>query len=341
MEPTKKISRLDKVLKGKLTCAWRYSFYGAEGVGKTSLAADAPNPIFLDMDGGSACLGVDRYLFRDEVGGHVPASYEDVLAAIEDLTENPHEYKTIVIDTLDTLEPLLWGYVVKHESGRTSALNKGGVKFDSILELGYGNGYALAVEEWRRLAIRLDVLRNKRGMAIVLLAHEQIKTFKSPDSEDYDRRTQRLNDKAAGFIREWADVNGFVCFEDGSGKLKGGDGRVKGFSTGRRLIKLNRTATYDAKTRLALTDQIELEAAHPWRALEAAVLDSDAITLATLEEKITSQCKRINDPEISARVKVATAKAVAEGNKGALSRILRQLEKTDAKSTETATETKA
>jgi hypothetical protein len=32
---------------------------------------------------------------------------------------------------------------------------------------------------------------------------------------------------------------------------------------------------------------------------------------------------------------------VAEGNKGALSRILRQLEKTDAKSTETATETKA
>lgn len=319
-------SRLSSVIKGKLACAKRYVVYGPEGVGKSSLAADAPNPIFFDVDDGSAGLDVARYQFHDGPGGQVPLSYEEVVAGIDDLIENAHDFQTLVVDTLDRLEAILWAYVVKHESGRKSAMNKGGVKFDSILELGYGNGYALAVDEWRRLACKLDLLRSRKNMSIVMLAHAQIRTFKNPEGEDFDRYSLRLNDKAAGFIREWADVTGFACFEQAAGKL-GEEERAKGYSTGRRLLKLTRTATYDAKTRLALPEQVELDPAHPWKPLADAVADSDAQTPVTLASAIEAELANTDSSDLISRVKKATAEAVSKNDKGALSRILHALQK--------------
>jgi GTPase SAR1 family protein len=320
------VSRLDKVIKGKISCAKRFVIYGPEGVGKSSLAADSPAPIFFDVDDGSSGIDVPRYKFRDDAGGYVPLTYEEVLSAIEDLTNNPHTYQTLVIDTADRLESLLWRYVVQHESGRKSAMNKGGINFESVLDLGYGNGFALAVEEWRRLAKKLDELRTKRNMAIVVLAHAQIRTFKNPLGEDYDQYTLRVNEKAGAYLREWADVTGFACYEETSGKLKGDEeGRAKGYSTGRRLLKLAKTATYFAKTRLALPDQVELEPAHPWAPLATAVLDSDAHTPATLAAAIEAELTRLGDAEVSEKARAHVTKGLVEKDKGALSRVLNRL----------------
>jgi hypothetical protein len=163
-------------------------------------------------------------------------------------------------------------------------------------------------------------------MEIVILAHAQIKTFKSPESDDFDRYGLRLHDKAAGFIREWADVTGFACFEETAGKLSD-EGRSKGYSTGRRLIKLVRTATYDAKTRLALPEQVELDPAHPWKPLADAVADSDTQTPVTLAAAIDVELARIGDAELAEKGKPSVTKAVAENDKGALSRMLNSLKK--------------
>jgi AAA domain len=320
------VSRLDKVIKGKIACAKRFVIYGPEGVGKSSLAADAPSPIFFDVDDGSAGIDVPRYKFRDDANGYVPLTYEEILSAIEDLTENPHDYQTLAVDTADRLESLLWHYVVQHESGRKSAMNKGGVTFESVLDLGYGNGFALAVEEWRRLAKKLDELRMKRNMAIVVLAHAQIRTFKNPLGEDYDQYSLRVHEKAGAYLREWADVTGFACYEETAGKLKGDeDGRAKGYSTGRRLLKLAKTATYFAKTRLALPDQVELEPAHPWAPLAAAVVDSDAHTPVTLAAAIEVELARLGDEDVAAKARVYVTKGLAYNDKGALSRVLNRL----------------
>ena len=320
------ISRLDKVIKGKIACAKRFVVYGPEGVGKSSLAADSPSPIFFDVDDGSAGIDVPRYKFRDEPSGYVPLTYEEVLSAIEDLNENPHSYQTLVIDTADRLESLLWRFVVQHESGRKSAMNKGGVSFESVLDLGYGNGFSLAVEEWRRLTKKLDELRMKRNMAIVILAHAQIRTFKNPLGEDYDQYSLRVHEKAGAYLREWADVTGFACYEETSGKLKGDeDGRAKGYSTGRRLLKLAKTATYFAKTRLALPDQVELEPAHPWAPLAAAVVDSYAHTPVTLAAAIEVELIRLGDEDVATKARVHVSKGLADNDKGALSRVLNRL----------------
>jgi hypothetical protein len=318
-------SRLDKISKGKLAVAYRYVIYGPEGVGKSSLAADALAPIFLDVDDGSAGLDVARYSFRDGPGGHVPLSYQEILDAIEDLAANAHSYKTVVIDTADRLEALMWKHILKRES-QPSALNKSGKEFHSIEEFGYGKGYQLAVDEWRDLCRRLDLLRTQRGMTVVILAHAQIRTFKNPEGDDYDRYSLRINEKAGGFLREWADTTGFACFEEGGAKLDP-DAKAKGYSTGKRLLKLVRTATYDAKTRLALPEQVELDPSHPWAPLAAAVVDSDNQTPITLATAIKAELVRLNDPELSEKVNVEVAKAVADNNKGALGRYLNVLRK--------------
>lgn len=323
-------SRLSKAIKGKLAVAYRYVMYGPEGVGKSSLAADAPNPIFFDVDDGSAGLDVTRYKFRDDdAGGHVPLSYAEVIAALEDLENNEHDYKTLVIDTADRLEALMWKHILKRES-QPSALNKSGKEFHSIEEFGYGKGYQLAVDEWRELCRRLDALRSKRGMTIVILAHTQIRTFKNPEGEDYDRYSLRINEKAGGFLREWADTTGFACFEEGGSKLDP-DAKAKGYSTGRRLLKLVRTATYDAKTRLALPEEVELASDHPWAPLAEAIAKSDSQTPVTLAADIETELGRIADAEISAKVRDGVKKAVAENNKGALGRCLLKLKKTQPK----------
>lgn len=318
-------SRLDKINKGKLAVAYRYVVYGPEGVGKSSLAADAPNPIFLDVDDGSAGLDVARYTFRDGPGGHVPLTYAEVIEALDDLAANPHDFKTLVIDTADRLEALMWKHILKRES-QPSALNKSGKEFHSIEEFGYGKGYQLAVDEWRDLCRRLDLLRTHRGMTVVILAHAQIRTFKNPEGDDYDRYSLRIHEKAGGFLREWADMTGFACFEEGGAKLDP-NAKAKGFSTGKRLLKLVRTATYDAKTRLALPEQVELDPSRPWAPLAAAVVDSDNQTPITLASAIKVELERLNDPELSLKVNAEVAKAVADNNKGALGRYLNVLRK--------------
>jgi hypothetical protein len=316
-------SRLGKVQRGRLKAPLRYLFYGPEGIGKSSLAANSPKPIFIDCEDGSGRLDIPRYPFRDEPGGHVPTSYDQIVAAVDDLLHNEHDYQNLVIDTADRLESLIWQKVCKRES-------KVGKELTSIEDFGYGRGFSIAFDEWRAFCAKLDRLRTARGMGIILLGHSQIKAFRDPEGDDYDRYSLRIHEKAAGFLREWADITGFCHFEEGSAKLDGGS-RPKGFSTGRRLIKLQRTAAYDAKTRFALPAEIELDAANPWGPFAKAVDDSINLDVPTLQKLISGEVDRIGDAELKPKVQAAVAEAVKRGEVEALHRFLNDLKKRPAK----------
>lgn len=316
------------VLTGRIITGWRGTFYGAEAVGKSTLGAYSPAPIFIDVEDGTSNLDVARYIFRDGADGHVPRTLSEIYAAIAALLEKEHPFKTVVIDTLDRLESLIWAHILERDSGKQSAMNKAGKKLQSIESYGYGKGYVLALDEWRRLCRQLDQLRLKRGMNVMLLGHAQIRLFKNPEGEDYDRYHLRVNDKAAGFIKEWCDIVGFCCYEEGGAKLSDDDRRAKGYSTGRRLIRLERTAAYDAKTRFPLPDVIELAADNPFAPLGEALQSAPD----NIRASIATELLRLGDPALKKKVSAAVKKAGADA--ATLSRYLNDLKTRNPKEQE-------
>lgn len=316
VEPITPVSRLTKVQRGRIRASLRYCFYGSEGVGKSTLAAHAPDPIWFDIEDGSGQLDVPRYQFRDGDGGHVPHSYEEILSAIDDLTRSPHSFQTLVIDTVDRLESLMWQWMLARDS-------KPGKPLTSLEDYGYGRGYLRAIDEWRALCVRLDRLRATRKVSIILLGHAQVKLYKMPEGDDYDRYNLRIHDKAAGFIKEWADVTGFCTFEEFSSKL--GDDRAKGTSTGRRLLKLERTAAFDAKSRIALPKEVELDPANPWAPFAAAVNDGVNMDPAEIAALIEAETVRIGNPELTAKVQAFTKETLAKNDTATLHRSLLKL----------------
>lgn len=302
-------SRLGQVRKGRIANGKRFCFYGLEAVGKTSLAASAPNPVFIDVDDGSDELSIARYSFRDDERGHVPASMVDIFDALDDLLHGEHDYKTVVLDTVDAIEPLIWKFVCERDSGKKSNLNSTGKTLTSIESYGYGRGYVIALDQWRLLCHKLDQLRVQRKMHAVLLSHTQIRTFKNPEGEDYDRYQLKIRENAAAFLREWCDVVGYCCFEDHAEKLDTKDTRAKGFSTGMRLIMLERTAAFDAKTRLDLPVQVEMTAMDPWAPFREALHRIATCTSAQVQKNIAAQLERLNNPALTASVQQAVAAA--------------------------------
>lgn len=222
----------------------RILLYGPEGVGKTTFASRAPNPIFICSEDGLGRIQAPHF--------PQPKSWEDVLEAIAALTNEKHDYRTLCIDSLDWLEPLCWEHCCTMH------------KKSDIEDFGYGRGYSVALDQWRLLLARLGELRTSRKMHIITVAHSHIRKFSNPEGEDYDRYELKLHAKAAGLWKEWCDVVLFGTYETFVNET---GNRVKGVCTGRRVAYTTRTAAYDAKNRHDLPADIDLS----WQAFAAAM----------------------------------------------------------------------
>lgn len=255
---------LKAITKGRQRAPMRVLLYGVEGVGKSTFGSASPDPVFLGPEDGTGRLEVARF--------PVPETWADVMEAIQTLTVDTHEYRTLVIDTLDWLEPLLWRHVCEVAGEAT------------IESFGYGKGYQVALDGWRVLLAAIERLRAARGMAIVLLAHCQIRPFKNPEGDDYDRYELKLNAKAGGLLKEWVDAVLFAnheTFAQKDAKTK----RVRGLSTGARLIYTQRTGAYDAKNRDGLPESLPLSWEDFWAAVEAGQPTSSANLREEIERK--------------------------------------------------------
>lgn len=272
----------------------RLLLVGTEGIGKTSFAAEAPDPIFICAeDGIPAILGeVPRF--------PAPESLADVLDAIRTLIREQHEFKTFVIDTVDWLEPIIWNELCARN------------KWENIESPGYGKGYVAAAEEWRKLLGALDILRNRKGMEVILLAHAAIRTFQNPMGGDYSRYEAKINKNAAALVKEWTDTNLFAIHEEFVRLDNKGKETRKGISTGRRVIYTQRTAAWDAKNRYALPPELPLcyadyaaarEAAQPASLEDLQAEVALLLSQLVLSEQDTNQTKRA--------IEVATGKGAA------------------------------
>jgi hypothetical protein len=238
--------RLASVTRGKSERPFRILLYSPEGCGKTTFAASAPDPIFIGTEDGSSYVDVARF--------QRPKTWEDIAESVGALEREDHKYKTLVIDTLDWAEPLCWAKVIADAPNA-----KDGKKPESIEEVGggYGKGFQAALDIWRQLVSGLERLQANKQMHVILLAHSILKTYRNPEGEDFDRYTMKFNEKASGLFREWCDELLFANFETFATKDK--NKRIRGVSSGTRLIYTTRRAAFDAKTRRSLPESLPLD----------------------------------------------------------------------------------
>ena len=209
--------------------------YGPEGIGKSTLASAFVTPVFLDTENGTHHLDVLRF---PEVN-----AWADATRAIDQLANTQHEFRTLVIDTVDWLEKRLAEDICRRA-------NKA-----SIEDFGYGKGYVLLAEEFAAFLNSLDALMRNKGMHIVLLAHATIKKFEQPDAAgSYDRYELKLSKQVAPLVREWCDLLLFANYftrvaESDTGRKRGVGGRE-------RVLYTSHTAAWDAKNRHGLEDKL-------------------------------------------------------------------------------------
>lgn len=225
------------IVKGKQKTAIRCCCYGAEGIGKSTFASQFPDPLFIDVEGGTKQLDISRF--------PQPETWNELLEMVDAVIEDPTICKTLVIDTADRAEMLL----------TTQLLSEG--KVDSIEKYGggYGKGYTALAERFNKdLLMRLDKLIAK-GVNVTLIAHAAMRKLESPDEPPYDRWELKVSKKIAPLIKEWTDI---LCFMKYEQVVIEENGRNKAKGKAKRIMIFNHRPTCDAKNRFGLEDDLPL-----------------------------------------------------------------------------------
>ena len=230
-----------QITRGITARAQKVVIYGPEGIGKSSFAAQFPDPVFIDTEGSTDNMDVARL--------DKPSSWTMLMNEIAFIKANPDSCKPLVVDTID------WAESLAVESVCAQHGKKG------IEDFGWGNGYTYVREEIGRFLNSLSELIDL-GINVVLTAHAQIKTFTQPDEMgSYDRYELKLGKKTssqtAPLVKEWADMVLFCNYEtivmtDKKSKKSKAQG-------GQRVMYTQHHPAWDAKNRHNLPNKLPLD----------------------------------------------------------------------------------
>lgn len=236
----------------------RIFLYGVQGIGKSTFAAGAPNPYFLNLEDGVDHVKLPSANVSDKL-----TTWRDVIDHLLALSQQEHPFKTLVVDSVDWLEAIIHDQVATEK------------KVNSIEDIGYGKGYVFAMNYWEQFVAALDDLRNNRGMVIILLAHNQIRKFDDPTTDSYDRYNVKLHKQAGEKLMEWADAVLFAGYETFiKSEDAGFNKKVKKGTANRRLLFTQETPAYIAKNRYGLPPKLDFPQVDAWGVFQNAVIQN-------------------------------------------------------------------
>lgn len=223
------------ITKGKKLSAQKVVIYGVEGIGKSTFAAQFPDPLFSDTEGSTNALDVSRF--------DAPNVWEDLIDQAK-YVKTHQPCSTYVVDSIDWAEKLCMEALCK-----TSAKK-------SIEDFGYGKGYTLLAEEIARyLNLLQDIVDN--GINVVLVAHSIIRKIERPDDENsFDRYELKLQKKTAPLVKEWCDMLLFCNYQTYTQKDSNGKVKAQGKA---RMMFTSYNPVWDAKNRHGLPDELPFE----------------------------------------------------------------------------------
>lgn len=229
-----------KLSKGIARRPLKIVLTGVEGVGKTTFAANAPKPIFADLERGSSTFDVTRF---PEV-----ETWDQLLDCLTYLYETGHaDYETFVIDSLSVAERFAGQKVARQNN------------VDSVEEVPYGKGHGMVGDEFDSLLRGCDALVNK-GMNVILVCHSVIRRFDDPAGDSYDTYDIALSKRTAPRVKQWGDT---ILFADhDKSTVQKGEGfhkRTVAKSYGDRIMFTEHRATHVAKNRFGLPEKMPLD----------------------------------------------------------------------------------
>jgi hypothetical protein len=261
--------------------------YGVEGVGKTTFATKAPNPLFADIEGGSKRVNAKR--LSDFSG------LSEFWAFLSWFLETDHGYQTLVIDSLSEFERFAWQKTCEEE-GAHSIEDVGG---------GFQKGYIVALKQWELLKQAIRQIQTRKGTNVIFIGHADVKTFTDPTTNSaYDRYQLKLHKHAAAFLREWVDFIGFANYHVVT-KGKENAAKQKAYGDSTRKLYTERRPAWDAKNRLGLPLEIQFDYA---AYAAAAHADPEAKAKAILEN-LNTLINDVKDPKMAQTMRETVAKA--------------------------------
>lgn len=178
--------------------------YGTPGCGKSTFAARAKNVdkiLFLDLENGHSAIKKelgDRYN-----GAHI-SDFGMFHSVLNSLQTRPHDYKYLVIDTVDWLETIVHNEVCRKYNARSI--------YDGSNQMtNYNKGPGLAKKELDDILAKLDLLITSRGICVILLAHAQISKSESLEDGTEKVYSMKTMDKMTSkLFTEWPDIIAFA-----------------------------------------------------------------------------------------------------------------------------------
>jgi len=226
-----------EIKSGKIQKPQRVVIYGVEGIGKTTLAAAFPNPVFVDVEESSGHIDVARV--------DTPTSWPMLLAELDEFIKDTHGFQTLVIDSAD------WSEALAKKDICAAA------KVTAIGDVSYGVLYQRLSVQWGMFLQKLTAIAQK--MNVVLTCHAQLYKFEQPDEiGQYDRWTLKLQQSfkvdLCAMTKEWGDMvlfcnyKTFVQKTDGKNKAQGGE----------RYMYASHHPAWDAKNRHNLAEELPM-----------------------------------------------------------------------------------
>jgi hypothetical protein len=230
-----------EIIRGKIKGAKKICIYGPEGIGKSTFAAQFPDPLFIDTEGSTKDLDVARF--------PAPSSWNMLLNEVAEVKKNTGLCKTLIIDTADWAEMLCIDHICAKNQ-------KPGIE-----DFGFGKGYTYVQEEFGRLLNLLNEIISL-GINVILTAHAKMRKFEQPDEMGaYDRWELKMSKGVAPMVKEWSDMVLFANYKtivsnvDGQGAQKG---KNKAFG-GQRVMYTSHHPCWDAKNRFGLPEEMPFD----------------------------------------------------------------------------------
>ncbi len=249
------MSKLQTIYSGKKDSPPRFLIYAQEGTGKSTTAAQAPKPIFIQTEDGLDQIDCDSFPLAE--------SFADVIDALNTLICEEHNYQTVVIDSCDWLERLIWDELCE----------KYGVSSIEKVDGGFARGYSHAITLWQQVVSGLNILRRNKGMCVILLAHSKVEKFDDPEHGAYDRYSPRLHKHATALLTHWVDAVLFATCKVITKTEEAGFNRTRtvaaglGKDGGERVLRCIGSPSCLAKNRYSLPYELPLS----WHALMDAM----------------------------------------------------------------------